>query len=277
MSQSDPLARVYTDTPNSFEAAWAGDLDKIKSFTLQSWGDEQSEPPLKIAVNSNEATNPFSLAFLRGHKETARAILDIAAVQYTPVEKEDVRFRLRNHGSDDEDGSEDYDSDEESQASDTGPQIVASKVNQKFTIDNIGQVSMQVQSHTKPIEMLEWHPRVFKMENGKVSKENMGSKRLFLFMLGENDLEGLKFLLELAMEFTAKKLDDADEEPSGLYSFPLGDFEWALKHSKTHMVAEIIRCTGAGLPLDKLIKKSGVEVKEKPRYYQGLSVYGKKR
>jgi hypothetical protein len=32
-----------------------------------------------------------------------------------------------------------------------------------------------------------------------------------------------------------------------------------------------------GIPLNKLIEKSGVEVKTKPRYYQGLSVGGKKR
>jgi hypothetical protein len=39
----------------------------------------------------------------------------------------------------------------------------------------------------------------------------------------------------------------------------------------------IIKRTGAGIPLDHLVKKSGVEIKKKPRYYQGLTVYGKKR
>jgi hypothetical protein len=32
-----------------------------------------------------------------------------------------------------------------------------------------------------------------------------------------------------------------------------------------------------GIPLNELIAKSGVELKTKPRYYQGLSVGGKKR
>jgi hypothetical protein len=38
-----------------------------------------------------------------------------------------------------------------------------------------------------------------------------------------------------------------------------------------------IRLTGVGIPLNELIKTSGVELKTKPRYYQGLSVGGKKR
>jgi hypothetical protein len=32
-----------------------------------------------------------------------------------------------------------------------------------------------------------------------------------------------------------------------------------------------------GIPLNELVQKSGVEIKTKPRYYQGLSVGGKKR
>lgn len=50
-----------------------------------------------------------------------------------------------------------------------------------------------------------------------------------------------------------------------------------MNHGKTQMLALIIKRTGAGIPLDHLVKKSGVELKQKPRYYQGLTVYGKKR
>lgn len=32
-----------------------------------------------------------------------------------------------------------------------------------------------------------------------------------------------------------------------------------------------------GIPLNELVQKSGIEIKTKPRYYQGLSVGGKKR
>jgi hypothetical protein len=38
-----------------------------------------------------------------------------------------------------------------------------------------------------------------------------------------------------------------------------------------------IRLTGVGIPLNELIEKSGLELKPKPRYYQGLTVGGRKR
>lgn len=41
--------------------------------------------------------------------------------------------------------------------------------------------------------------------------------------------------------------------------------------------ADCFQATGVGIPLNALVQKSGVEIKSKPRYYQGLSVGGKKR
>lgn len=52
---------------------------------------------------------------------------------------------------------------------------------------------------------------------------------------------------------------------------------YALRANRPHMLAEIMQRTGAGIPLNKFAKASGVEATEKPKYYQGLSVYGKKR
>lgn len=68
-----------------FEAAWAGDLGKIKHLTLDSWDPEHSELPWKIAVNDGQ-NNPFSLAYSRGHLhvDVAREILEIAQAQYCP-------------------------------------------------------------------------------------------------------------------------------------------------------------------------------------------------
>lgn len=43
------------------------------------------------------------------------------------------------------------------------------------------------------------------------------------------------------------------------------------------MLAEVIKRTGAGLPLEEMVKDSGIEIEEPPEYYQGLTVYGKKR
>lgn len=38
----------------------------------------------------------------------------------------------------------------------------------------------------------------------------------------------------------------------------------------------MIKLTGAELPLDALIKQSGLQEEKKPKYYQGLSIGGKK-
>lgn len=43
------------------------------------------------------------------------------------------------------------------------------------------------------------------------------------------------------------------------------------------MLAEVIKRTGAGLPLEEMVKDSGIKIEEPPEYYQGLTVYGKKR
>jgi hypothetical protein len=43
------------------------------------------------------------------------------------------------------------------------------------------------------------------------------------------------------------------------------------------MLSIMVKSTGVGIPLNALVKKSGVELETKPKYYQGLSVGGKKR
>lgn len=67
----DATASVYTTNRHSsnwcgghrFEAAWVGDLEKIKSLTLHAWGGEdKAEPPLKIAVEDSDENTLFSLA-----------------------------------------------------------------------------------------------------------------------------------------------------------------------------------------------------------------------
>jgi len=47
--------------------------------------------------------------------------------------------------------------------------------------------------------------------------------------------------------------------------------------SQRTVYTNFVQATGVGIPLNDLIKKSGVEIKTKPKYYQGLSVGGKKR
>jgi hypothetical protein len=252
-------------------------LEKIQSLTLQSWNEEKTEAPLKIAVTDMENNSPLSLAFLRGHHDAARGVLDIAKAQYAPEDKEKSRYRMET----DEDGDDSYNSgDDEESDSDAEPRIVATAVDKKFTIENIGQVSMQVKSRTKPLQLLFRAAPSFKVDNaGKLyDLDNTSNLNLFRFVIKNDDLPGLKTLLDFGIHFASQKFDGEDEEEAtGYFNFPEDDFQWAVEHGKTRMLAEIIKRTGAGMPLDHLVKKSGVEMKDKPRFYQGLTVYGKKR
>lgn len=259
------------------EAAWAGDIERIKALTLQAWGPMQQQPPLKMAVTHQWRDSPFSLAFLRGHYEVARAILEIVKAQWSPPDKESLRYRMETQDEDDDE----YDSEAESDDSDTSePRIVSEKVDQEFTIDNIGQISMQVKSHVKPLTVIcDVYPTIKTSENSKITSSSQLS--LFTHAMDEDNVAGLKFLLDLAQHYATQKFDgddDEDEDESGgNFTFPEAAYNWAIEHGKIDQLGLIIKRTGAGLPLDHLVKKSGVVVKKKPRYYQGLTVYGKKR
>ena len=218
--------------------------------------------------------NPFSLAFLRGHVDVAKAVLDIAKAQYSPEEKDALRFRMHRK-DDDTVGS--MSEDESETDDDAEPQLVEQKVSKKFTIENIGQVSMQVKSNTRPLEIILWNTPSFKMDKGKATDLDTCQLSLFRIVLKRDDMAGLKRLLDLASHHASQKLEGDGDEPVGLFSFPEDEYLWAVMNGKTQALAEIIKRTGAGMPVDHLVKKSGVEVKDKPRFYQGLSVYGKKR
>lgn len=258
------------------EAAWTGDIEKIKTLSLQAWGPEQDQPPLKMAVEDNMGNTPFSVAFIRGHHDTAQAILEIVKAQWSPVDKEKVRFKMEQRDEDEYDDSEDEGSDG---SEDNEPRIVSETVDKKFTIDNIGQVSMQVKSHTRPIDVINERVPNFHMEGDKVVHDGSG-RSLFIHVFNRDDTAGLKALLDMAQHYAGQKMEGDEEEEegsSGSFTFSQYDFQWAVEEGKSRLLALVIKRTGAGIPLDHLVRKSGVEMKKKPRYYQGLTVYGKKR
>jgi hypothetical protein len=255
------------------EAAWSGDIETIKKLTLQAWGPEKDEPPLKMAITDYLFNSPFSLAFLRGHHEVAKAILEIVKAQWTPQDKDDVRYKLQGGGSDDELDEDEY---SDADTDNSEPRIVSEKVDKNFTIDNIGQVSMQVTSHVKPLSVITDSYMSLVERDGILKSQSTQS--LFAHCLKVDDASGLKFLLDLAQHWAGDKDDrDDGDETNGVFTFPQTDFQWALENGKTQQLGLVIKRTGAGIPLDHLVKKSGIEIKQKPKYYQGLTVYGKKR
>jgi hypothetical protein len=143
--------------PHRFNAAFTGDLETLKTLTLTSWDDAKEQAPLKIAVYDQKRNSPFSLAFTRGHYDVAKAILEVAQAQYVPEETAKTRYTMEA-GDEESEYSDDSDcSDAESVlSSESRPRIYRQIVDAQFTIENIGEVSMKVNSRTKPIEMIGW-------------------------------------------------------------------------------------------------------------------------
>jgi ankyrin repeat protein len=254
-----------------FQAAWAGDLETIKKFTLTLWGPNSDRTPLKIAVTDHENFSPFSIAVLRKHFVVAKAILEIVRAQYKPAESKGTeRYNMIE--------SDEEDSDVESDESEDDLRIYKQIIDKQFTIENIGEVSTQVKSTTRPSEVLSWNcdvrdyfnafpdGRVFTYGSSNRKADLNTANTLLQFAILSNDNELFKFLLALNTEYSAT----ATEERSRIPTFSTHDFEYAINLGRLDLLSQMIKHAGAGLALDHLVKKSGVKVvEEAPKYYQG--------
>src|SRR6201996_9476806 len=86
----------------------------------------------------------------------------------------------------------------------------------------------------------------------------------------------LKFLIKVGNEL-AGQIDHDDGESLRVMHIDRDDFGLAGRLGRVEMIGEIIKSTGFGFPLQKVFQKSGIKLDEKPKYYQGLSVHGRKR
>ena len=100
------------------------------------------------------------------------------------------------------------------------------------------------------------------------------NQSLIHYAIVKNDMKMLQFLLKLGRDLMARK---DGEETSKVFTIRDDDFTVAVKLGRTEMIGELIKVTGQAMPLNKMVASSGVNLEEEPRYYQGLSVYGKKR
>ncbi|KAL6891139.1 hypothetical protein HDV57DRAFT_284471 [Trichoderma longibrachiatum] len=256
------------------EAAWTGDVETIKSLTLRAWGPNNEEPPCKMAIYDNSQNCPFSVAFLRGHHTAAKAILEIIRAQWSAPEKEKVRYKMQSRDDDAE--SEDHDDDSDGSESDSELRIVSETIDKAFTIDDIGHISMQVKSHVRPIDVITGNANSI-VTNDDGLPQLGGTASLLRQAIEAEDTTNLKLLLGLIKEYEHSELTGDEEGTSKRFSLDSNDFLFAVQSGNTEALSLLIKRTGAGIPLDHLVKKSGAELKQKPRYYQGLTVYGKKR
>ncbi|WPH02991.1 Hypothetical protein R9X50_00586300 [Acrodontium crateriforme] len=308
----DVVDELYERYLKLFESAWSGDSKTIKELTLLPWKNAEGEdqPPLKIAVqDQKQSLSPFTIAVIRGDYALASTIMEIAQAQYCPPdEPKKHHYRINEADEHSECDSEDGSGDDEH------VRLHTDIVDAEFTIETIGEVSTQVKSRVMPMSMFLWNcpdvkllypqdrkisqshsgfsyfgPRKsYKLpESPSVESESVSSKShlegkwspqtMIELALYKDDLVMLSYLIKLGQKFTAQETWTKGKKPR---PFQLTDrtFCYALRAGNPTMVEEIIEQTGAGLPLNKLAKDSGVEMEEpKPKYYQGLTVHGRKR
>ncbi|OBT41736.1 hypothetical protein VE00_07971 [Pseudogymnoascus sp. WSF 3629] len=293
-----------------FEAVWNNDIDEVKSLTLRPWKSEdgQEQPALQIAVKDTvpersqpsgnvmhgfnyrsnfvvtqkafAGVSPFSLAILRGpsHYRMAKVIVEIALAQYEPRDNEGGKSKwsidydqagcCSDHGSD----SEDSDDDDHSQIG-----LRSELVDEVFTIDNVAALSTVIKSHVKPMDMLHWPCNAiwFIDEKERPKPDVLGRESsLVYYAIVTNDTKLLRFLYQIAEE---QAVHFPNEPISPVVALTQYSFDQAIRLGRTEILGEMIRRTGVGIPLDHLVESSGVKLpEEKPHYYQGLNVGGKK-
>lgn len=245
-------------------------MNTIERLTLARWGPEQQHRPLKIEIRDMYDFSPFAIAILRGHYDVAKAILAIAETQYKPKEEKKTKkkYTLRTTSSDGYGSDGDDDNDDDSEIS-----LESEVVHDQFTIENIGEAAAEVESDVSPLEMLSWSCAAHRLVKIDQS-DDLRLESLIQSAIYQDDIVLLRLLLDLGQKI---KTSHAKEDESTIYTIPDADFQFALRLGRTHCLSELISRTGAGLPLDELIQKHGLQPPTKPKYYQGLSVYGQKR
>ncbi|RAL04303.1 ankyrin repeat protein [Aspergillus ibericus CBS 121593] len=247
---TDTKKKAYLEL---FEAAWRGDLNTIKALTLVATGDETHLSPLQVAVRDQNNFSPFSIAVLRGHQQVAKAILEIAQAQY---KRKDSGTRAR------------YEMDLEAFHEDAEIHIYSEIIDDRFTIENIGETAMQVECEISPLQLFSWN-----CPASMFIDEESNLADLVHYTVWKNDVDMLEFLLQLGQELTER---DTMVETK-IYTVSTSAFRLAIGKGHLGCLEAIIKYTGADLPIDNLLQGSGIEIKEKPRFYQGLSVRGRKR
>ena len=234
----------------------------------------QNEKRPPAVCPSATTDNPRASRFYKGYYEVAWGILEIAQAQYSPPTKENKLYQLGMGGDPDSDS----DSDSEGSESDGNhePRVVSKTLDDNFTVDNVGEVSMLVKSKVTAFDFLNWNTRTFELKNGVPDLSTCSRSSPWGFSPHNDDITAFGPFLDMCTHFAWEKseavpgLDHVSSAPGE------SDFREIVERGKVKMLKEVIRRTGAGLPLDDLVKKSGVEVKTKPRQYEGLSVRGRK-
>ncbi|RXW22626.1 hypothetical protein EST38_g3223 [Candolleomyces aberdarensis] len=248
-----------------FEAAFAGDNEKIKQLCLPpesgetETGTQLLSVNVQIAVPNDQYTKtgytPLFAACEGRHWSTAKLIVAIAASQYTPEDDEEkVTFSTSGIKLDDDDSDEDsddgYDSDE----------TVEQKKEMQFV--DIAKVSSGVKTNMPPKYMI--HEVTFRKYSGERSTQG----NLITTAVELKDVEAFTKIANLYQSLS---------QPIDLGEHLLHTI---ISADSPEILDEYIRRSGYGLDFE-VAKKATAHlppvVNDENRIYLGLNVHGKKR
>jgi hypothetical protein len=115
--------------------------------------------------------------------------------------------------------------------------IFSELVSDKFTVDNLGQVSNIVKSDVLPLTMIEWRCPSQRISN--IGDNIDGHQSLFEHAVQINDLKLFKFLINLGAEQKALLAEGDDDQKC--YSIDRTYFYLAIKLGRTALLAEMIK------------------------------------
>ncbi|KAL8689597.1 MAG: hypothetical protein Q9218_004772, partial [Villophora microphyllina] len=296
VSASDEVLDGYSQL---FEAAWNGKNDEIKELTLAKWGPDGKHKPLQASVQDSKGFTPFALAMYRRHFDTAKLLLGIVDAQFLEPDREKSKRRYVMRQDDNEyDGS----TDEDSEALDISSEVI----DDTYTYENVAALQDTVGSSVSASVMLQQYCQVWWLldqperkamksvgqeppniqgccDNGRNAFDTFkaySSSHLYIsyisisrYAMVCHDKKFFRFWLQCCQD--AAKMKWKNYKPTGA-GCTHEDFKFALEHGYVEEIAELIKVTGAELPVDALIESTGVEKAEKPKYYQGLSIGGQK-
>lgn len=186
-------------------------------------------------------------------------------------------------------GTQRFDIDvDDASSDDEGLNIVSHTMDDQFTHDNIGEVTTQVESNVSPVSALRRSCEAFlfldQEDSARATRKLCPSGQdemhnswpieinsLVKYAVFKNDLSLLDFLLKTDHE-CASNSSDKDKIAIGQHEFQL-----AIILGHIDCLVKLIQFGAIGLPLAKMSEHSGVEARNEPRYYPGLSIRGKKR
>ncbi|EEP76366.1 predicted protein [Uncinocarpus reesii 1704] len=300
-----------------FEAAWEGDIQKVKSLTLGSWDADEKKLPLRITAKNKRNIDPFTIAVSRGHFDLAKVILDIVEAQYTPKTTVPARkvYKIVVDAAEDEyseSESESGSQPESEKEDDHGISVRFNLVDQQHTIDDIRELTSIVKSSTPPwavitnfnVDMAFFFDTARKKDAFTERIKNGYDSSIQSYVYGKEHLTGVGFLEKLcslpnynsnnllfnyavekndldAVKFMVEQKsnyhDAKDEAGPPFLHITTAIFKIAIERGYTDMLDYLISKTGTQFPFQSLMKKAGAKLDSKPESYQGLTVYGRKR